>query len=151
MKADVNPKPIAQGIEKGSVLLAVENVSLSFGGVTRPGPGFLPTCLALALTLVAAAVLFRAVVGSTDGWADSTRRGRTRAAITLAALLGYTLILERIGFGVATAALIAFLLRAVEPQRWSVALGGAAATALVSHLLFRVWLGVRLPVGPWGF
>jgi branched-chain amino acid transport system ATP-binding protein len=33
VKADVNPKPIAQGIEKGSVLLAVENVSLSFGGV----------------------------------------------------------------------------------------------------------------------
>ena len=33
MKADVNPKPIAQGVEKGSVLLAVENVSLSFGGV----------------------------------------------------------------------------------------------------------------------
>ena len=61
------------------VVASVAAGSLSFGGVTRPGPGFLPTCLALALTLVAAAVLFRAVVGSTDGWADSTRRGRTRS------------------------------------------------------------------------
>ena len=33
MKADVKAKPIAQGVEKGDVLLAVENVSLSFGGV----------------------------------------------------------------------------------------------------------------------
>ena len=36
MKADVKPKPIAAGgptVEKGDVLLAVEDVSLSFGGV----------------------------------------------------------------------------------------------------------------------
>jgi branched-chain amino acid transport system ATP-binding protein len=34
VKADVNPKPIGQAVEKGDALLAVENVSLSFGGVT---------------------------------------------------------------------------------------------------------------------
>jgi branched-chain amino acid transport system ATP-binding protein len=33
VKADVNPKPLAQGVKKGDVLLAVEHVSLSFGGV----------------------------------------------------------------------------------------------------------------------
>ena len=33
MKADVKPKPIASAIEMGDVLLAVEKVSLAFGGV----------------------------------------------------------------------------------------------------------------------
>ncbi|MGH8695604.1 MAG: tripartite tricarboxylate transporter TctB family protein, partial [Burkholderiales bacterium] len=77
--------------------------------------------------------------------------GVVRAAATLGALLAYALALEPVGFGVATFLLIVFLFRAIEPQPWLVALGGAAATVLACHVLFRVWLGVRLPPGPWGF
>jgi hypothetical protein len=29
-------------------------------------------------------------------------------------------------------------------------LGGAIASAFLSYLLFKVWLQVQLPAGPWG-
>jgi putative tricarboxylic transport membrane protein len=126
---------------------------LPFGAVTRPAAGFFPLCLAVALTVVAAAVWVRALRGDPDvvAAAAPARGGLARAAATLATLLAYAVALEPVGFGVATFVLIVVLLRAVEPQRWPVALGGAVLAVLASHVLFRVWLGVRLPVGPWGF
>ena len=142
-------------------VVAVQQASrLPFGGITRPAAGFFPLCLAVALTVVAAAVWLRALqgdmrsidVGGPAGPSNPPRRGGlVRAAATLAALFAYAFSLEHVGFGVATLVLIVVLLRAVEPQPWPVALGGALGAVLASHVLFRVWLGVRLPVGPWGF
>jgi hypothetical protein len=66
-------------------------------------------------------------------------------------LLVYALALERVGFGIATFVLITFLFRAIEPRPWPVAVSGAATAVVVCHVVFRVWLGVRLPIGPWGY
>ncbi len=126
---------------------------LPFGSFTRPGAGFFPLCLAVALTLVSAVILVRSLrrpAGEARA-AGPPRRGLARAGATLVALCLYAWALTSIGFGVATFLFIAFLFRAIEPQRWPLALGGAAATVMASHLLFRAWLGVRLPAGPWGF
>jgi len=135
-------------------VVAVQQASrLPFGDVTRPAAGFFPLCLAVALTVVAAAVWVRALRGDPHvvAVAPPTRGGLVRAAATLAALFAYAFSLEHVGFGVATFVLIVVLLRAIEPQPWPIALGGALVAVLASHVLFRVWLGVRLPVGPWGF
>jgi hypothetical protein len=126
---------------------------LPFGSITRPGAGFFPLCLAVALTVVSAAILvhsLRRAAGEARP-ASPSHRGRARAGATFTALFLYAWALTALGFGLATFLFIAFLFRAIEPQRWPVALGGAAATVMASHLLFRVWLGVRLPAGPWGF
>jgi hypothetical protein len=136
------------------VAAVVEASRLPFGSVTRPGAGFFPLCLAAALTLVAAAVLLttgRGPVAADTAPPPARARGLVRAAATLAALLVHALALETLGFGVSTFALVTFLFRAIEPHRWPVALGSAAATVVGCHVLFRIWLGVRLPAGPWGF
>lgn len=126
--------------------------TLSFGSISRPSPGFFPLCTAVALAAVAFAVLVRSIRGDRPDAATATAgTSRIRAAATLIALLVYALVLERTGFGVATFVLIAFLFRAIEPRPWPVALGGAAAAVAVCHVVFRIWLGVRLPTGPWGF
>jgi putative tricarboxylic transport membrane protein len=127
--------------------------TLPFGSVTRPGAGFFPMCLAVALTLVSGAVLLASSGHAAADPAAASPPGahRVRAALTLAALLVYAFALEPLGFGLCTFVLIAFLFRVIEPQPWSVALGGAAVTVIASHVLFRIWLGVRLPLGPWGF
>jgi hypothetical protein len=125
--------------------------TLSFGSVTRPAPGFFPLCTALALALVSGGVLLRSFRRSPATPTTPSAPRRIHAAATLIALLVYALVIERLGFGLATFLLIAFLFRAIEPRSWPVALGGAAATAVACHVLFRVWLGVRLPPGPWGF
>jgi hypothetical protein len=126
---------------------------LPFGSFTRPGAGFFPLCLTVALALVSAAILVRSL-GRPAGEARAagpSRRGLARAGATLVALFLYAWALTALGFGAATFLFVAFLFRAIEPQRWPLVLGGAAATVLASHLLFRTWLGVRLPAGPWGF
>jgi len=46
---------------------------------------------------------------------------------------------------------IGFLLRAVEPQRWSVVVAGAVGAALGAFAVFNLWLKTQLPQGPWGF
>jgi hypothetical protein len=137
------------------IAASVEAWKLPFGGLTQPAAGFFPLCLAVALTLVAATVLLRSLRGRAGeagvGARTAAPGGVGRAAATLGALVVYALALEPVGFGVATLPLIVFLFRAIEPQPWPVALGGAAAAVLACHVLFRVWLGVRLPPGPWGF
>jgi hypothetical protein len=143
----------AAGLTIFGVVAVHQAWQLPFGAVTRPAPGFFPLCLAVGLTAVAALVWARALRGDPGvaAAAGPTRGGLARTVATLSALLAYAFTLERAGFGVATFVLIVVLLRAIEPQRWAVALGSAVGAVLASHVLFRVWLGVRLPVGPWGF
>jgi hypothetical protein len=143
------------------VAAAVEAArTLAFGTITRPSAGFFPLCTAAGLALVAGAVLLAAPGRATHGTevaadgaevAAPARQRRVRTALTLLALLAYAFTLERLGFGICTFLLVAFLFRAIEPQPWPWALGGALGTTVACHVLFRVWLGVRLPSGPWGF
>lgn len=74
--------------------------------------------------------------------------GRRFAVIgTLAGLLVYALVLERVGFLLATCALLLFFFRALQRQRWVVAVGGSIAMSVLAYLVFKVWLGVNLPGG----
>jgi hypothetical protein len=43
------------------------------------------------------------------------------------------------------------LFRVVESHGWTLAILESAASAGLGHVIFRTWLGVRLPPGPWGF
>lgn len=131
----------------------LEAGKLQIGSASQPGPGFFPLCLAVALTLTGAGLVVQAVrEGVPEGRAaPSPQGGVRRVVIALAALFAYVLSMDTIGFVLGTFLLVTFLFRAIEPQRWALALGGAAATAVLAHVVFRVWLGVRLPGGPWGF
>ena len=48
-------------------------------------------------------------------------------------------------------ALLLFFFMALQRQRWLVAMGASLAISLVTYLVFKVWLGVNLPAGLWGF
>lgn len=126
---------------------------LPLGTIETPGPGFFPFCLAGAFSIVMAVLVVRAVRRpGTDDDAPLMQRDRRRQVVLLmAALFVYAFVLEALGFVLATFLLMVVLFRVVEPQPWIVAVGGAGASAFLGHLVFRVWLGVRLPPGPWGF
>jgi len=66
----------------------------------------------------------------------------------LVVLTAYTFLLDPLGYPLCTFLLVLFMLRATEPQRWTVALGMAALTAVGSYVVFAIWLGVPLPRGP---
>jgi len=136
----------------GAVAALVEGRGLPFGTIAAPGPGFFPRALAVGLAGVAAVLVARAMVaGRADVTPLAAAGGRIRLAGVVGALFVFTAVLDSLGFVVATFLLMAALFRVVERHRWTIVVAESAATAVVSHLIFKTWLGVRLPPGPWGF
>ncbi len=142
-------------------LLAVfEARKLTLGTLGRPGPGFFPFYLGVAMCLVALGLAARGAwarggevaAGPVPGEqpAGPGRRQWSKVLYTLLGLLVYAFILEPIGFPAASVLLMLFLFRVIEPQRWSVAVVTSLGTALGAYGLFK-WLGVRLPPGRWPF
>ena len=128
---------------------------LRFGTVVAPGPGFFPLCLAGALCLTSLALFVSAwratspgAQGAPEG-APASVGGGQRFAVTgtLAALLVYALVLEWLGFLLATFALLLFFFRVLQRQSWVVVVTGSLATSVLSYLVFKTWLGINLPGG----
>lgn len=127
-------------------LIAIEEArKLRFGSIARPGPGFFPAVLAAAFSIVCL-VLVVSAFRARDGQEPLlTRLGWPKIAAAMTALFLYAVVLEHIGFVAATFALLLFFFKALERQRWLVALAGSLVTAFVTYLVFKVWLNVQLP------
>jgi putative tricarboxylic transport membrane protein len=130
---------------------AFEARRLSIGEVARPGPGFFPFYLGLALAVVALALLARSLArrarAAPPPGGERLRRGK--AAGTLLAGVAYAFLLEPLGFLATTFLLLLFLFTVIEPKRWTTALALSALPALAMWIVFKLWLGVQLPGGAW--
>jgi len=136
----------------GAVAALVEGRGLPFGTIAVPGPGFFPRALAAGLAGVAALLLARAVVaGRASAMPPAMPGARFRLAAVVGVLFAFTAVLDWLGFVAATFLLMVVLFRVVEQHRWTIVVAESAAAAVASHVLFKMWLGVRLPPGPWGF
>ena len=125
---------------------------LRFGTVAAPGPGFFPLCLAVALCLAGAGLIVHALrAAPADAVAPVADPRRFAVGGTLASLLVYALVLELLGFLLATFALLVFFFRALQRQSWLVVVMGSLVTSLLSYLVFKTWLGINLPGGLVGF
>lgn len=118
-----------------------------------PGPGLFPFVVGAALILLSS-ILF---IGNQSyrGQADEgermqkapDRKSWSNPILVLVALCGYMLALKHVGFVVTTFLFMLFLLRAVEPQKWRTSLSVSLLTAVLSYVLFHVWLRVEMPKG----
>jgi hypothetical protein len=68
-------------------------------------------------------------------------------AILLVLLILYVVLLPPLGFLLATALFALPLVRGLGPTSWAVAVLAAAVIAGASHVVFKHWLGMPLPVG----
>ncbi len=136
--------------------LGVVTVALASGlseGTATGGPGtrFLPALLGGLMVLLGAMIAFgparvRLAGPAPAGEADAGR-SQGRALATVAVMGGYTLLLDRLGFLLATTALLAVLVRMYGERRWTVALGVAVCATGAAYGLFAGWLKVPLPPG----
>ena len=131
-----------------AILWIATALGLPYMGDYAPGSGFLPLWLGVCLL-----VLSVIHVGSrlrAPALAQRAGHWRKVVAVTLG-LVVCVAVIELLGFVVAVGAYLLFLLRGVEKEPWRTSLGVSVGTIAVLFLLFRVWLHVPLPKGPWGF
>ena len=131
-----------------AIFAAVQGISLKLGSLSRPGPGFFPFWGGVVLGLLSVVL----IVGSLRREAPRLRMRPESAKplVVVAALLGYLLLLESLGF-VAVTFLFLLLLFRLERRGWAFSIVSAAAGAFVSYVLFQLWLKTQLPTGPLGF
>jgi putative tricarboxylic transport membrane protein len=151
----VNREVLPPAVLAVAGLVAVNEARrLRFGALTAPGPGFVPLVLAVSFTLVCLILLVTALrapaATPTDAGGVGDGGVRWKVLATLVVMLAYAVALEPVGFVASTCGLLLFFFRALEGLRWPVALAASALTSVVTYVVFKVWLHVRLPPGPWG-
>jgi hypothetical protein len=121
-----------------------EGVRLGVGTPRQPGPGFFPVLVALVLAGLAVGLLLQPVQDVPRG---SALGGRRRFVATIAALIGYAMLLEPLGFVPTTFIAMWFLAGFVGQRRWPVASSFALVTAASAWFLFDRLLHAQLPRG----
>jgi hypothetical protein len=119
-----------------------------------PGPGFLPFFSGLALVSVSLAVLLPALVRARQETRANffpERDSLRRVTSAVAALFGFGIALEYLGYLLSTFLFMLAVAQLVERRSWGAVTALASVTAVLSYLLFVVLLEVQLPTGFLGF
>ena len=130
-------------------LILFEASRLAFGSIRVPQTGFFPSTLAILLLFFSIALLLqtRRDAGGEKRDEPINSEAWSRIGVTLAAMLGFAVVLEKLGFLLSTFTVMLLLLRVVEPQKWPRVIAVALATALISYFLFARLLNIPLPAG----
>ena len=128
-----------------SLYVCVESVRLGLGTYHRPGPGFLSFLAGIILGVLSLALISLVLFRSTEK--AQVWHNRDQILMVFLAMLGFTLLLEWLGFILTAFLLIGFLLKVVERRGWGFSVGVALAVAGASYVVFDLWLVARLPAG----
>lgn len=133
-------------IFSGAVI--VEALDLELGTPTNPGSGFMIFGVAVVLGVFALIqVLATLRSRSREKEAAPEKVHWWRVAAVIGANVLYILLLEPVGYLLCTFLLMTFLLQIYEKGKWLWAVGGAAATSLVTYGFFSKLLQLNLPKG----
>ncbi len=132
----------------GLVALAI-SLRLGLWRQSSPGEGLFPFLMALAMAAFSVAGLIGDLKerASAQGRLFGDRAGRIRVAAYLGALVFYAGSLEFLGFIVASAITLVFILRLAERYSWLATAALTAGTVIGCQILFVLWLGAILPTG----
>lgn len=131
-----------------SIFVVMHGFALKLGSLSRPGPGFFPFWGGLLLGVLALILLGGAL--KTRGTISWSGVRWPKLLLVAAALLGYLLLLERLGFATVTSLFLLLLFR-LEGKSWVWSVAASVLGAVSCYALFRVWLKTQLPAGPFGF
>ena len=135
--------------------ICAESIRLNLGTLHKPGPGFLPFLtgaflgtLGLILGLSSVSNEFKEEDSGNKTWIKGKEKN---ILLPLSALFGYILLLDFLGFLFTTFVFLFFLFKLAEPKRWFFPLYLAGGTAVLSYLIFSVWLQCQFPKGVFKF
>ncbi len=135
------------------IWICIGSLMLSLGEFRKPGPGFLSFFAGLILSGLALVVHLQSRKTRLEAkkekpkpiWSD--RHKGIKMVLTVAALLAYGLAMNHLGFLISTFLFLAFLFKAIAPQRWSVVLIGSLVASATFYGIFEFGLQCQLPKG----
>jgi putative tricarboxylic transport membrane protein len=133
------------------VLWIIKSLKLSYWSDFAPGPGFLPFWLGIAIVALSTLLLWQSFI--VEG-AAAQASGPARPGRVVAISLGFIIciaVLTFVGFVMAIAGYLAFLIGWVERRPPLQTAVMSVATSVILWGIFKGWLSVPLPAGPWGF
>ena len=132
--------------------ILIDSISLGFGSLRTPQAGFFPAILSVMLAVFSLMLLGQAA-REKQGEVDPFRLGSKswkRIVLAVSALLAFGFLVDFLGYALSSFLLIAILLRAIEPMRWSLIVIIALSTSVISYGIFGWLLQTPLPAGIFG-
>ena len=138
------------------IAMCLGSIKLQLGSFHAPGPGFLPFLSGVSLGFFGfIQMLSPLFAGANERQQQSSYEGRMKwdwrksltPFLTLMTLLAYILLLEPLGFVLTTFVCLLLLFKFSEPKRWLMPLILSSVTAVLSYLIFSVWLQSHFPKG----
>ncbi len=119
---------------------------LSFGDLGVPGPGLFPFILGIALFVVA--LFITAEEMRRDDHATTVELGHRNVIVVFVTLVAMSALFETAGAYATLGAMTAVLLRTLARVTMLTAVLATAVGMVLVWVVFKVLLGVQLPVGP---
>jgi putative tricarboxylic transport membrane protein len=131
--------------------ICLESYKLGLGSLSEPAPGLFPFLTGVTLGFLSFLwLVINFLPGGPWGWLKiSISWGR--AVPMLGGLFLYSILLNFLGFALATFLLILALLKGIERKSWVSSGLVALGISIFSYIVFRIWLRVQLPEGFLGF
>jgi len=125
-----------------SLLVLWESFRVELGTPKEPGSGFLSLCAGLALGSLSLVLIYR-------GWRvrEPEKPHSRRVILALATLFVYSLVLDTVGFFLATFFLVGILFRLGQRRPLWFLLGASALVTFLSYVVFGFFLHVYFPRG----
>jgi hypothetical protein len=125
-----------------SLVLMWESIRVELGTFMQPGSGFLSFGVGLALCALSIVLIVR-------GWniRMAQKPHSLRVILAVTSLFIYSLVLNVLGFVVATFFLVGVLFHLGQPRPWWHLIGMSAVVTFVAYLVFGVFLHVYFPRG----
>lgn len=127
--------------------ICFESYKLGLGSLSNPAPGLFPFLTGAILGFLSILwLVINLLPGGPWGWAKiSISWGRV--VPMLGGLFLYSVLLNFLGFALATFLLILGLLKGIERKSWVSSGLVALGISIFSYIVFRIWLRVQLPEG----
>jgi putative tricarboxylic transport membrane protein len=133
------------------IYICIESYNLGIGNLHAPLAGFFPFLTGVLLGGISASKLLTSLWSAKWGDRLEIKIAWGRVLPLLGGLLGYVLLMDVVGFFLATFLFVFLVLQRLESKPWWVATFAAVGISSSMHLAFRVLLRIQLPKGFIGF
>lgn len=115
------------------------------------GPGVLPFWLGVGILVLSVILIIQSVMDKKPGKNIFSITEMANIGIMFGAMVIYAILMDVLGFGVATFMLVTFLVRRIGNYAWWKCGLMGVIVSVVSVYLFRIMLDMPLPTGITGF